>query len=194
MSEKRFNIFFFVSVFVLVSIAINWSNLSWFFSLRYLTYAFEEDKPVIQAEKTYNVENSIEIAKIGITAPIITPTGLDTTFKSELNLGTVLYPDSVLPGENGQTTILGHSAPANWPKIKYDWVFNDLSKLVPGDEIVIYFNGKRYVYSVVKNYIINRGDELSADTSLKNTLMLMSCWPPGKDYKRIAVEASLLTK
>jgi LPXTG-site transpeptidase (sortase) family protein len=91
--------------------------------------------------------------------------------------------------------ILGHSAPSGWPKIKHDWVFTDLDKLAPGDTIFIDLNNKQYTYAVKQKTIIKRGEEapqdgLSADT---NVLTLISCWPPGKDYQRIAVQAVLLS-
>ena len=195
MSEKRFILIAILAVFVLVSFVLNWKDLSWFFSYHYITYAFENEKLESKGETVYNVENSIEIGKIGIKAPLIIPDGTDPTLKKELNQGVVYYPDSVLPGENGETIILGHSAPSGWPKIKYDWVFNDLNKLEIGDEIVVYFNNQKNVYKVTKNNIIGRGEETSKSlTNSTNVLTLMSCWPPGKDSKRIAITAEAVIK
>jgi sortase A len=193
MSEKRFILIAILIVFVLISFVLNWKDLSWFFSYHYITYAFENEKPAVKADEIYNIENSIEIEKIGIKAPLIIPNGSDVTLKTELNNGVVLYPQSVLPGEKGETIILGHSAPLNWPKIKYDWVFNDLNKLEIGDEIVVYFNNQKNVYKVTKNNIIERGEETPKSlTNSINVLTLMSCWPPGKDSKRIAITAEAI--
>lgn len=190
MSERKFILAAFVFIFVVISLIFSWKDLSWFFNYHYISYAFGDEEPTAQPEALSNVENSIEIPKIGIKAPLVIPDGKDPTLKNELNQGVAYYPESALPGEKGQTIILGHSAPPDWPKIKYDWVFNDLNKLEPGDEIFVYFNGKKNTYKVSKNYIINRGEELAKNTG-KNTLVLMSCWPPGKDFKRMAVEAEL---
>lgn len=192
MSEKRIIFISFILIFALVSIILNVGNLFWFFDWNYISYAFEDEKPAAKTAEYSNAENSIEIERIGITAPIIVPDGNDPAFKSELSQGVILYPSSVLPGEKGRTIILGHSAPLNWPKIRYDWIFNDLGKLSPKDKISISFNGRKYTYEVVKNYIIDRGGELPEGGADSSTLVLMSCWPAGSDIKRMAVEAKLV--
>jgi len=140
-------------------------------------------------------QNTLEIPKISISVPIIFSNSADkNSLAKDLNLGVVYYPGSVYPGQTGQIVILGHSAPPGWPKIKHDWVFTDLDKLAIGDTIFIDLNNKQYKYVVKQKTIIKRGadipqDNLSVD---KNVLTLISCWPPGKDYQRIAVEAILL--
>ena len=113
-----------------------------------------------------------------------------------LNIGVVLFPDSVLPGESGQTIILGHSAPVGWPKIKYDWIFSRLNELTEGDEIIVYFNNRKYAYVVSRKVFLERGEEISEDglTNDENMVVLISCWPPGKDLRRIAVEANEVVK
>jgi len=114
----------------------------------------------------------------------------------DLDSGVVYYPGSVYPGQTGQIVILGHSAPPGWPKIKHDWVFTDLDKLVPGDTILIDVNNKQYTYTVKKKTIIKRGAEVPSDglNADNNVLTLISCWPPGKDYQRIAVVSELIDK
>lgn len=189
MSEKKLIFIVFILVFALISLLFSLKDFAWFFNGRYIKYAFESETP--EATIKYDVENSIEIKKIGIIAPLVIPDGSDPTLKTELNNGVVYFPESAIFGQSGQSIILGHSAPLNWPKIKYDWVFNDLSKLEIGDEIVVYFNNQKYTYKVIKNYIISKGEDLIGGNS-KNTLVLMSCWPPGKDYKRVAVEAEIV--
>ena len=55
-------------------------------------------------------------------------------------------------------------------------------------------NNKQYTYVVKKTDIIKRGGDVPTDSAISNTnvLTLISCWPPGKDYQRIAVTAELL--
>lgn len=142
-----------------------------------------------------NRGNSIEISKIGITAPIIMGESADlTVLEKNLDEGVVVFPDSVLPGQSGQTVILGHSAPALWPHIKYDWVFSDLNDLNIHDEIKITFDNKDYIYRVIKKDIIDKGGDIdqSALNGKNNILVLISCWPPGKNHKRIAVQSELI--
>lgn len=138
-------------------------------------------------------QNTLEIPKISISAPIIFSTSTDkTSLVKDLDLGVVYYPGSVYPGQIGQIVILGHSAPLGWPKIKHDWVFTDLDKLSPGDTILIDLNSKQYTYIVKQKTIIKRGADVPEDGSVANNiLILISCWPPGKDYQRIVVQAEL---
>jgi len=105
----------------------------------------------------------------------------------------VHFPDSVLPGEIGQTIILGHSAPPSWPNIKYYWVFVRISELAEGDEIFVFFNNREYRYTVARKFFLERGEEISQDplTDNTNVLLLISCWPPETGTRRIAVEAEL---
>jgi sortase A len=110
----------------------------------------------------------------------------------DLDKGVIYYPGSVYPGQVGQIIILGHSAPVGWPKIKHDWVFSNLEKLEIGDSIMIDLNNKQYTYIVKKKAIIAAGADVPAYNSDINVLTLISCWPPGKDYQRIAVQAELL--
>jgi LPXTG-site transpeptidase (sortase) family protein len=204
----------FLIFFALAFLVINWNDISWIFNYRavsrYISYAFEKKEIETQQsvatatvknaiatttkteEKTQVLENRIEIPKIQIEAPVTIDKTLDDqgVYKA-LDIGTVFYPSSVLPGETGQTIILGHSAPANWPHIKYDWVFSDISKLEKGDEIFVYLGAEKLSYSVIGKIFLERGEEIPEDglTNSKNVLVLVSCWPPGKDLKRIAVEA-----
>jgi len=139
-------------------------------------------------------QNTLEIPKISISVPIIFANSADKeSLAKDLDLGVVYYPGSVYPGQTGQAIILGHSAPPGWPQIKHDWVFTDLDKLAVGDTIFIDLNNKQYKYVVTQKNIIKRGADVPSDSSASknNVLTLVSCWPPGKDYQRIAVQAEL---
>jgi LPXTG-site transpeptidase (sortase) family protein len=139
-------------------------------------------------------KNGLEISKINIEVPIVFSSSTDkNALMKDLDSGAVYYPGSAQPGQSGQIIILGHSAPPGWPKIKHDWIFTNLDKLSPGDTIKINLNNKQYTYIVKKTTIIQKGADVPTDNSLANSsvLTLISCWPPGKDYQRIAVQAVL---
>lgn len=152
---------------------------------------------VKNATTTYTAkQDTLEISKINISVPIIFSTSTkEAELMKDLNLGAVFYPGSVYPGQVGQIVILGHSAPPGWPHIKHDWLFTDLDKLAPGDKILIDVNNIQYTYIVKQTTIIKRGADVPANSSAvsNNVLTLISCWPPGKDYQRITVQAELLT-
>jgi len=149
-----------------------------------------------QGSKCISTErvDSIYIPKIEIEAPLVFPETSETSNLAKyLDQGVTHYPESVLPGEKGQAVLLGHSAPPGWPKIKYDWVFSKIDNLETGDDIYVFYQGCQYNHKVVNKYFLNKGQELPAYNSAqrKSVLILISCWPPGKDLRRIAVEAQL---
>jgi len=135
--------------------------------------------------------NSIFIPKIGIEAPLVFPAELEQKdYKKALDQGVVHYPTSSLPGEKGEIILLGHSAPPGWPKIRYDWVFSDLNKLNEGDVIYIVYERCQYKFVVSEKVFLEKGEELPPPSKQSKTLLtLISCWPPGKNIKRIAVRA-----
>ena len=144
---------------------------------------------VIPAER---LSNNLSIAKINIEAPLVfgrseSPKELSR----DLERGVVVYPGFSLPGTGGELVILGHSAPSWWPKIKYEWVFSKLNDLVAGDEILLNFEGRSYSYRVRRKLFLSKGENLDveSDQVSRQFLYLLTCWPPGRDYKRLAVEA-----
>jgi LPXTG-site transpeptidase (sortase) family protein len=197
---------------------INWDDISWIFNYREVTglvgdffnpYPSVDAAPdssfypnhsqtqaVAQTIKTNYTDKQkiLEIPKISIEAPIVFSTQTDNALvKKDLNSGVVFYPGSVYPGQAGQIIILGHSAPQGWPKIKYDWIFSDIGKLTAGDTIYIDLDNKQYKYIVKEKKIVEKGADVTIENtnSNNNILTLISCWPPGKDYQRIAVYAEL---
>ncbi len=192
----------FILIFLISFLIINWNDISHIFNYRIISARvsdlFERNRVV--NEENVDEENAIEISKIGIKAPIISiensiENNNDEDFEEVLKKGVLVYPDSALPGEKGTTIILGHSAPLNWPKINYDDVFNRLNELEKGDEIVIYFNHLKYTYEVYDKHIFypeNEQDFLLKDNEETALLVLLTCWPPGKDLQRFAVLAKII--
>lgn len=200
----------FILLFLVIFVIFNWNEVSWIFNYKAvwgtISDLFQKEKQesktlILKDESKENIEysekeNSLEISKIEISAPLIFVSNENEVYKA-LDRGVVHFPTSVLPGEAGQTIILGHSAPPGWPKIKYDWVFSRLNELEAGDEIFVYFNHKKFTYYVSEKVFLERGEEIPKDltdsekdlTNSENALILISCWPPGKDIRRIAVVA-----
>lgn len=220
-SQQKQLIIIFFFLFAVSSIALNWNDVSWLFNYRVvgsLAYDFfnpyedvsrlvsannmvisgsvsGEDKNRAKRYPYSQKSNSIEISKIGIVAPVVIGENTDPkVLEKNLNQGTVVYPGSVMPGQIGQTVVLGHSAPLNWPKIKYDWVFSEINDLNLGDQINVYFNNRQYTYKVVEKNIIQVGQDVESNrlNGKNNILTLISCWPPGKNYMRITVQAELI--
>ena len=218
--QKEFIKIYMVFLILMFTIA-NWNSVSWAFSYKEVSGLAHDffnpypdsallvsasdihlpprqtinlpSAPAPKAQYPYSdKENSLEIPRIGITSPlIIAQSANNIALEKDLDKGVVYYPGSVLPGEAGQIVVLGHSAPPNWPHIKHDWVFSDINNLNMNDQIILYFNNKQYIYLVKKKNIIQKGQELAFDGASHNMLTIVSCWPPGKDYQRIAVQAEL---
>jgi LPXTG-site transpeptidase (sortase) family protein len=196
---KKFSKYF-LFLFLFFFLVFNWSKISWVFNYQAVSGLFSQmfsesnseenlDKKKITGEY-FESENKIVIPRLDVTAPLLLAENSEP--EELLDGGAVIFPDSVFPGEPGQTVILGHSAPPGWPKIKYEWVFSRLEELSEGNEIHVFFNNRKYVYLITNQKIINVGDDISqALTISENMLILVTCWPPGKDYKRLAVEAAL---
>ena len=210
---KFFAIFYLIAVFVL-----NWSNISWAINFKFLTNAAESflaengkvfNKPegkannsqamnvtdtsivAIGEEKAVQKEDSLVIEKIAMEAPlIISPSNSVEDVEASLKKGVMIYPDSSLPSEKGTTIILGHTAPVNWPRVNYYGIFNRLNEVKKGDQLLIYFQGRQYVYTVTRQFLVKPGDELAPSlTNYENVLFLSTCWPPNIGDHRIIIEA-----
>jgi len=147
-------------------------------------------KPVVSA-------NTLEITKLNVKAPLVfAQTEQVKELMRDLEKGAVVYPGSSWPGQEGSLVVLGHSAPSFWPKIKYEWVFSHLNELVSGDELVVSFEGQEYHYQVVKKIFLEKGQDLPVGSQANSlsSLYLVTCWPPGRDLRRLAVEAGLTTE
>lgn len=148
----------------------------------------KDEEKKLEKPKFVLKENSIEIPKIKIQSPLLFITGNQANdYLPVLEKGVVKYTESAFPGQKGQTVILGHSAPSGWQN-KYEAIFSDLNDLIRGDEIFVYYDFREYRYKVTEKIILPKGDEIPT-TDLDQELILVSCWPPGINNKRIAVRA-----
>ncbi len=199
---------FFVFLFFIILIAINWGTVKGIFDYktiyRDIADSFKNRESITvpgialkapEKEFPYTEKaDSVEIPKIEITAPLIfVESENEKDYKYPLLKGVVHYYQSALPGETGQTVILGHSAPSGWPKINYDWVFSNLNNLESGDEVFVNYKNHQYHYIVSGKFFLDKGEEIpSTDlTNSDNVLILISCWPPGVNQRRIAIQAEL---
>ncbi|MBI2049840.1 MAG: class E sortase [Candidatus Staskawiczbacteria bacterium] len=209
MSEKKVKILRTLVLFYLISFSVvNWNDISWLFNYKAVSgvlYDFFNPYPSFNFSAAdsnkrpangsyYSNNGSVEIPSIGVLAPIVFSKSENIKeIVKDLDRGVVYYPGSVLPGQKGQIVVLGHSSPPNWPKIKYDGVFSNLNNLKKGDKVSLWFGGKEYIYRVEKKAILDVGQEITPAvlTNSNNVVVLVSCWPPGKNIQRIAVFSEL---
>lgn len=140
----------------------------------------------------------LKIDGLGISAPIIFGVGSDIkNIYNSLEKGTVHYSDTPKPGMVGTSVLLGHSSAYPWYKGQYGSVFALLGKLKPGDKITVkYEDGNSFTFLVKQSVVFSPFGNDARLTELErasgSTIVLISCWPVGTNYKRIAVQAELI--
>jgi len=142
---------------------------------------------------------TLVIDKIGVKAPIVfnVPPDNDSIY-ARLEDGVVHYSTTSKPGLPGASVILGHSSSYPWYKGDYGAVFALLGKLDVGDKFYVQYSDDRtFVFQMTKAVIFNPfatdDTQLAAlENDSGSSVILISCYPVGTNYKRIAVQAELV--
>ncbi len=90
------------------------------------------------------------------------------------------------PDEGGNTVIVGHRYRDNSP----DYPLYEIEKIVPGDEIKVYWDKKEYTYQVSNTLIVDETQIEIEDDTEESVLTLYACDWTGK--KRLVVQADLI--
>ncbi len=165
-----------------------------FLSINYQRPEVENSTGVEEEKSGEEVTDSsfdLSIAKIGITAPIITGVDPDNDkeYNAKLKEGVLLMPGTALPGETGNVFIYGHSSALEQSDFKE--IFAKLNDLSTGDEIKINYKGTTYLYFVSEKKIVAPTDFSILEQTDDRKLTLMTCWPIGSDEKRLAIIAKI---
>ncbi len=136
---------------------------------------------------------SITIPKIGASAkvyPNVDPAN-PTEFLDVLQKGIAHAKGSVFPGFSGNVYLFAHSTDNWWNVGRYNAVFYLLKNLAPGDQIIVFFENRRYEYIVSKIIIVDPTDtsHIARPQTGEQQLVLQTCWPPGTTWKRLLVMA-----
>jgi len=137
------------------------------------------------------VRQIISIPRLNLYAPIVETTLDEEILNANLEKGVVRWPSSATPGAGGATILLGHSSAPLSYRGDYGSVFALLDKLVPGDIISLDGQNGTLTYRVRDKIIIDpkRYQTDLAHTLKDESLVLVSCWPVGTSWQRIAVRA-----
>jgi LPXTG-site transpeptidase (sortase) family protein len=142
-----------------------------------------------------NFDFSIVIPKIGAVAPVFS--NIDPFNEKEylkvLHKGVAHAKGTALPGQMGNTFIFAHSTDAFYNVGRYNAVFYLIGKLTAGDEVYIYYNNQKFVYTVFDKKVVpaNAYQYLGILKKNTSTLTLQTCYPPGTTLKRLVVMAEL---
>jgi LPXTG-site transpeptidase (sortase) family protein len=138
---------------------------------------------------------SLYIPKIDARSEVIP--NVDTANEEEyfkaLGEGVAHAKGTYFPGQGKTIYLFAHSTDSPLNVARYNAVFYLLRKLAVGDQIVVFFADKKYVYQVEETQITEANDTtwLTKDFGSEK-LILQTCYPPGTRLKRLIVVAGLL--
>lgn len=151
------------------------------------------------ADTKVGPEPKLIIPKINVDAPFVydVPSIEESIIQKKLESGVVHYPipgANSMPGQKGNTVILGHSSNDVFDNGAYKFVFVQLDQLVKGDTFYLNYKGTRYTYTVTDKEVINPNQVsklvLPED---KPMATLVTCTPPGTALKRLVVYAEQIS-
>lgn len=133
----------------------------------------------------------LKLKKIGVTAPVVlnVPGDEEATYLKAIEKGVAQYKGTAIPGQASNSVIFGHSSYYKNKPGDYKEVFKRLNELKKDDEVIVTHDKKDYAYRVVISKIIGDADFSVLDSTKKETLTLLTCWPPGTVAKRYVVQA-----
>ncbi len=100
-------------------------------------------------------------------------------YQQALTRGVAHAKGTSTPDKSGNTFIFAHSAGNRYQANQFNAVFYLLNKLETGDEIILYYQSQKYIYTFNESKLV-KGDEINymSSNSNQNQLTLMTCWPP----------------
>ena len=144
-----------------------------------------------QALAAPNASFSIVIPKIDASAPVLA--NIDASNQAEysqaLAQGVAHAKGTVFPGMKGTVYLFAHSTNSPFNIARYNAVFFLLRELEVGDEVIVFFQGKKFNYQVFEKKIVSAGDTSFFKSQGEELLVLQTCWPPGTTLKRLLVLA-----
>lgn len=96
------------------------------------------------------------------------------------------WPGSAMPGDRGNTVFAGH-------RTTHDKPFGDLDLVKKGDQVTFEMGGRRAVYEVTDNFIVDGSNTDIALPTPDATMTLFACHPKGSAKQRIVLQGKLLS-
>jgi sortase A len=139
-----------------------------------------------QAYAAGQLQEGDSLTRLEIPAIDVDVVVVEGTSASALKAGAGHYPNTPLPGEEGNVSIAGH-------RTTYGKPFANLDRLKPGDEIILETPIGRHVYKVSREpFVVDKADfSVIAQTSGHN-LTLTTCHPKGSAKQRLIVKAEMV--
>jgi sortase A len=135
-------------------------------------------------------EPEIIIPKINVEIPVVYDVAgtNEADIQHALERGVVHYSTTPMPGQKGNSVIVGHSSNNIFNQGKYKFAFVLLSKLEIGDTFYLTKDGVRYAYKIYEKKIVPPSDVSVLGPNDKTaTATLITCDPPGTSINRLIV-------
>ena len=141
---------------------------------------------------------SLLIPKVGANEKVFPNVDPDNekAFLPLLYKGVAHARGTVFPGMPGNIYLFAHSSDNFWDVGRYNAIFYLLKDMLPGDDIVIFFENRRHNYVVTGSQIVEASDvsylvngQGESGKGKEEKLILQTCWPPGTTWKRLLVLA-----
>lgn len=139
-----------------------------------------------QTQPLYN-EFNVTIPKLKIAKALV------YVDSNDLSKNLAHLPGSALPGEKGNVFLSGHSALSQFFSLKAAY-FSHLQDLKIGDEIIVEALGVNFRYQVSGIRVTDPNDlsVINPPDSIGRYISLMTCVPPGLNFKRLVVLGKMI--
>lgn len=142
----------------------------------------QEDDGESPPPETYPEDNTLVIPIMNLQETVYEGFGSEV-----LARGLWRRPATSTPGEGGNTVIAGHRFTYRGAA-----VFYHLDKISEGDRVVLYWEGKKYIYEVTRSYVVPpTALEVEAPTD-EPRLTIYTCTPLWTSKSRLVVESKLV--
>jgi len=137
----------------------------------------------------------IVIEKINANARVIANVdpGSESQYSQALTQGVAHAKGTNFPGEKGNIYLFSHSTDAPWNIVRFNAIFYLLRELEPGDLVILFYNNKRYDYTVFDKHVVSPLDVLYINNKYETSVLtLQTCDPPGTLLNRLIIRAKLV--
>ena len=121
----------------------------------------------------------IQIPSLNVDAPVVQGDGWE-----QLKKGVGQYVGSTPPGRDGNLVLSAHND-------VYGELFRYLDRLVPGDQVIVYTQQRKFVYVVDRTVLVEPTAVEVMSPTASPTVTLISCYPYLINDQRIVVFARL---
>lgn len=173
----------------------DWPEWSWIQNTIAGFFSGSENKNRLQEEfKPVSPKFGLIIPRLDINIPVIIQVDGDKAgdYNIKLQSGVAHEKRTSLPDTGGNTVIFGHSSGAwGYKQTEYSEIFSRLGELKNGDQVIIWYNGVKYNYTVIAIKIVPATAIEILDNTAEKRLTLYTCWPPGTSHERLVVIAKI---